>query len=725
MRRHLVIRAFLALGMLVGLVFSDLTHAAAQVDDVPYEDAGMPLAEIEALFPLVFPTSTRVDPRSGMPPVWRAYARDAATGEERMAGFIFLTSDIPPEEKGYTAPIEVLIGMDIHGKITGARVIKYLESLRSSRGDFLRGSYEEQFTGKRMSDRFMVRRDIETVSGATITAAAAARGIRNAARRVFGAYMVEQSAELTRGEIDRLTWPELEMRGFTDRLIGVDGATLEILVSLAPIADSAMGELFLGDAYYRALDRLGRNRARDRKQWVVGLDGQRMMFFRGPQLYALRGQDTLRFQMADLVVLGDPRTGKLAGHYRSTGVLLSDPSLSEDDNFTWEIDLGVGTPIYRVEHVGDPAPIAVERAPAETANGAGTTSGAVDGSTPGVDSATGQGSTATQGATAAAPAERAGQPAEAVPLPDVAFDPSLHTDLFDFEQESQSVLARTLEMTSWPLAGLMAGMLALTSAAFFAKIVWLRWVTLAFTLGFLGFGGGSFLSVSHITAAIRVGPSIFLQDIPLLLLVVFTVITTLLWGRVFCGYLCPFGALQDFMEHIVPKKIRRKFPRPVHENGQYVKYGVLGVILLPAIAGSEISIFQYFEPFGTVFFWSRSTVLWVIAGALMVASAIIPRFYCRYVCPLGASLALASTISPFRIKRVPHCTFCTVCEQSCPTGAIRRETVDFRECVRCNICEVKLRQAAGVCGHELEKVSRLIEIKRGGCRLPQPESAGD
>src|SRR5690606_5784676 len=141
-------------------------------------------------------------------------------------------------------------------------------------------------------------------------------------------------------------------------------------------------------------------------------------------------------------------------------------------------------------------------------------------------------------------------------------------------------------------------------------------ITLAFTLMLLGFWSGTFLSVSHITAAITVGPGVFLEDIPLLLLVVFTVITTLLWGRVFCGYLCPFGALQDFMEHILPKHIRRTFHRPVHEIGQYVKYGVLGAILLFAIAGGEVSIFQYFEPFGTVFFWSGSAVLWLIAVVL-------------------------------------------------------------------------------------------------------------
>jgi polyferredoxin len=225
--------------------------------------------------------------------------------------------------------------------------------------------------------------------------------------------------------------------------------------------------------------------------------------------------------------------------------------------------------------------------------------------------------------------------------------------------------------------------------------------------------------VSHITAAIKVGPTVFLQDLPLLLLVAFTVVTTLLFGRVFCGYLCPFGALQDFMDHLIPKKLRRKLPNPVHESGMYVKYGVLAGIVVPAVLGSETSIFQYFEPFGTVFFFSRSALLWTIAGAILVASAIIPRFYCRYMCPLGASLALASFLSPFKIKRVQQCQVCTVCEHACPTGAIQRESVDFKECVRCNVCETKLKEGAGVCRHDIDKVSHLIQIKRGQHHLHQ------
>jgi NosR/NirI family nitrous oxide reductase transcriptional regulator len=131
-----------------------------------------------------------------------------------------------------------------------------------------------------------------------------------------------------------------------------------------------------------------------------------------------------------------------------------------------------------------------------------------------------------------------------------------------------------------------------------------------------------------------------------------------------------------------------------------------------AAAPSHIGVYQYFEPFATVFYLSRSPLLWAIAGSILVASAVIPRFYCRYACPLGAALGLASLVSIFRIDRVEQCNHCKVCEFACPTGAISGPDIDFKECVRCNICEVKLQEGAGVCRHTMDEVqSRLIKLE--------------
>ena len=654
-----------------------------------------------AIMLATFPSATRFGPATGTPPVYEAYGSDPATGQEVLLGYLFLTSDWPPELKGYTSTIKTLVGMDLTGEITGARVIEYYESLRSSRGDFLRGnSFERQFAGKDVRDAFRIRRDLFTISGATITAAVVARGIRNAARRVATARLSGPSGDVTPEEFERLSWPDLVMRGFGERLQGTQSGILQFELHLVPITDEAMGRVLLGDSYDRALRRLG-SRADGRPLWMVGVDGPLAGLFRARSFTIERASDTLRFARSDIALAGEPRSGKVSVQFRNVGLIAMDPSLDPKEKFTWHIDFGGRFLPFSLEHQGEPE-VVVAAAPAPPVTPLAAP--AVEESAP----------PATQPAVPPDEVPTAAESAELTEVPAVEAAPVFDPIPLDFADEiEETVLQRTLESTSWVRFAALAFVLVFASFAFFSKVIPLRWAALAATLIILGFGGGGFLSVSHITAGIKVGPGVFLEDLPLLLLVVFTVVTTLLWGRVFCGFCCPFGALQDLMEHIVPKKLRRKFSHPVHESAVFLKYGVLGVILVPAIAGSDISIFQYFEPFGTVFFFSSSTVLWAIAGAVLIASAVIPRLYCRYLCPLGAALALASLLSPFRIKRVQHCAVCAVCEQSCPTGAIKRESIDFKECVRCNVCEAKLTEGAGVCRHDLKKVSQLIQIKRG------------
>jgi NosR/NirI family nitrous oxide reductase transcriptional regulator len=260
-------------------------------------------------------------------------------------------------------------------------------------------------------------------------------------------------------------------------------------------------------------------------------------------------------------------------------------------------------------------------------------------------------------------------------------------------------------------------LLAIVSTAFFLKQATIRWVALSVTLAYLGFMDGGFVSVSHITNGLKLGPSMFLNDLPLLLIVSFTVITTLFWGRVFCSSLCPFGALQDVITRLLPKKFQLKVPQSIHDSAIYAKYAVLVFLIVMALTYSELSLFQYFEPFGTIFYFSQSVVLWLILLVFIVGAVFIPRFYCRYACPLGAALGVASILSPFKIKRVEQCQVCKVCELSCPTGAIRGAEIDFKECVRCDICEIKLIDKAGVCKHD-------IDVVKGRVKQWQPITVG-
>jgi polyferredoxin len=232
-------------------------------------------------------------------------------------------------------------------------------------------------------------------------------------------------------------------------------------------------------------------------------------------------------------------------------------------------------------------------------------------------------------------------------------------------------------------------------------------------VAYLGFIDSGFLSISQIINTINQGPGFLLSNLPLLLFVTFTAVTTLLWGRVFCSSLCPFGAVQDFITRFSPRRWRRQVSQSIHNKALKLKYFILALIIGTTLAAPEVAIFQYFEPFGTLFFLNGALILWVILVAILAACFVVPRFYCRYACPLGAALAVASLASPLRIRRVPQCTYCIVCERACPTGAIQRDRIDFKECVRCDVCEIKLIEKAGSCQHTM---SRIIASTHNGAK---------
>ncbi|MDE0356393.1 MAG: 4Fe-4S binding protein [Gammaproteobacteria bacterium] len=745
----------------------------------------------QSLVEQVLPGATFFEVRDGDPRVIVGYAADTPD-EDALVGYAFLTSDVPPEELGYNGPIEVLVGMDREGTLTGVRVTHYVESYIRTRGDFLRTpGYEAQFTGKSISDPFRAKRDVRVVSRATISVSAMSRGIRASARRVYANYLATRpSAEsggslLTIGmeELEELSWSDMVAGELVPQIHVLENDVTRIVLSFAHIRSDSVGEMLVGRSRFgEVAEQLG-ERVQEDPLMLVGVDGALALLFYPRTLSLVQGADTIDMDNPDLVMLGEPRSGMVQGQFRNVGVMAVPGSLDVEQAFDIHFDLRPGMGLYTtaypppqltapavaeeqgeeqaaeetvaaIEVSGEATPETAEDdpspAPSEPPeNPAGAGDAAED-----VSARTGEGDAAEAapddpgmaGDTAPAEAVAVGEssspddptaapvPADAAEAADVAagdpappanpseaelgenpsaaVQPSAPPDLDFSLAEEQTVLERTLARTSPAEVAWMLGLLALVTVAFFLKRDRLRWVALVATFLYLGWFDGGFLSVSHITAVISVGPAVLLEDIPLLLFVVFTVVTTLLVGRVFCGFLCPFGVLQDFLEKVVPRRFKRELPRALHERLYLVKYVCLAAILLPALAGSRASIFSFFEPFGTVFFLSSSIVLWGIAGGILVASAIVPRFYCRYACPLGAALAVASTVSPFRIRRVEHCDHCKVCEQACPTGAIEGPRIDFRECVRCNICEAKLIEQAGVCRHDIDEVRRrLVQLK--------------
>jgi len=653
----------------------------------------------------VMPSADRFEEGQADPPIKAAYVGD------RLIGYVFQTVDWPPERLGYSGPIRALVGLDLNGQITGVRVLEYFESHRSSLGDFLRrDGVQEQFLGKHIADPFVVRQDIDGVTRATVSTRALARGVRDAARRVAEVYLnTAEPIEGPLGDPASLPWFDLLRSGVVVRM-EVSDASGSAEIALSHIMNDAFGERFVGPA---AMGMIGR--AVDRREggghvFVYAVDGPSLRYFNRTGWTIVQGPDTVVVEESDVFSFGLASAGMLDLEVGVAGAMLVDRviDLERPFRFVFSIDsapspFGIEYQTLAARNFANAITVAsAPDAPPETGADGGTV-GAPVGAPVGVGAPV----EAPELPDSAARAVVADAPVVAVPSG--ALDP-LALNFVD-EVEEQSELAWVLAGTSWRRVGTTLFVLLLATLAFWLKSSALNWVALSVTLVFLGFVDGGFLSVSHITSGIWTGVSAYAGDVSLFLMIVFTVASTLLFGRVFCGFLCPFGALQEFLAKLVPRRFQIRVSWPVHTRALYVKYGILAVILIPAALGNRTSIYQYFEPFGTVFFYSRSPLLWSIAGAVIMASAFIPRFYCRYACPLGAALAIGSLVSLKRIGRVEQCNHCSVCEQACPTAAIQGPTIDFKECVRCNICEIKLNEKAGACRHSIGEIeSRLVQI---------------
>jgi len=684
--------ALLAASILGAIALSPAPAAAQGVDRV----AARLLRE-------VMPEADRIDPAEGDPPIRRAYRGD------ELIGYVFLTTDFPPEEVGYSGPVRAVVGMRPDGHLTGVRVTDYHESYMRQKGDFLRQTpgFQEQYAGKYIGDAFRVYEDIDGISRVSISVRALSRGVRNTARRVAATYsrpIVEEGPPAPAENITSMPWFEMRRVGVTQRMtVNAEGQD-EIGVSVIHLESQELALYLVGALNGYITSAVERRNATGSELILYAVDGpgSRLAIQQGWSI--LQDGDTTAVPVDNVVMLGSPWEGLLSGETSMVGVLILDEAVNVEEPMTLVFDRGEEIGKFELEYTSQAAlraaVLVAERAAAEAAAAAASASVAATTDAPATDAA--PATTTEVTTTVEAPAS----------VPAFAADEQLDALDFTLVDEEEGALDQLLAGTSWARVAWTLLVLVLASLAFFTKIPALRWVSLGATFVILGYVDGGFLSISHITGVIWVGPSAVMNDLPLMLMVAFTLVTVIFWGRVFCGYLCPFGALQDFIDRVVPARFKRELPRGVHRGALKVKYGILALILLPALAGSEASLYQYFEPFGTVFFLSRDVVLWSIAGTILLASVVVPRFYCRYACPLGASLAVASLISLERIPRVEQCDYCKVCEKRCPTGAIEGPQIDFKECVRCNDCEVQLIQQNGVCRHDMEEFRpRLVQLK--------------
>ena len=192
----------------------------------------------------------------------------------------------------------------------------------------------------------------------------------------------------------------------------------------------------------------------------------------------------------------------------------------------------------------------------------------------------------------------------------------------------------------------------------------------------------------------------------------FTLIFAFVFGRAFCGNICPFGALQEFIGKICRVKI--SVPAKADKILRYLKYAVLVFITIMAWITSSLWITPY-DPYAALaHIWAGSAMFsqmgagFVILIVVLAASLFIERFFCKYLCPAGALYGLVSKVSPTKIKR-SVCSSCGKCSKICPVNidVAKTGTVKSAECISCSQCVI-------ACPSSNENNTKMLNITMFG-----------
>ncbi|MFO1210697.1 MAG: 4Fe-4S binding protein [Amaricoccus sp.] len=291
------------------------------------------------------------------------------------------------------------------------------------------------------------------------------------------------------------------------------------------------------------------------------------------------------------------------------------------------------------------------------------------------------------------------------------------------------------EMNRTRIAVAVTALLILTGIFFFQNTLarrprllkGVRYAYLGFTLVWLGWYANTQLSVVNVFTffnALITGFSWeYFLAAPLVFILWAAVAAGLLfWGRgPFCGWLCPFGALQEFAS-LAAKRLRIpqiQVPWALHERLWPVKYMIfLGLFGLSLYSLSSAEKLAEVEPFKTAIIlkFNREFMFIAIALLWLLPGLFIERFFCRYVCPLGAALAIPGRLRMFEwLKRWPECgSPCHRCANECPVQAIHPEgNINVNECIYCMHCQ-ELYHSESRCPHMMVVKARRDKIAASG-----------
>ena len=644
-------------------------------------------------------------------------------GEETI-GYVFLNSDYVPSG-GYSGkPIHIMIGVDKDFTITKAKLVKHSEPIVLIGIPIEKvNAYIDAYTGRNYPRDGMNQDAPDVISGATVTVMVInetiARSAIAAAKAMQGGGAEEaapaQPKELTVVDMDKQekgSWQELTgsgaVRSFQLHVGEVNEGFIKakhpeaaeraessnpedefIEMFYAPVSVPSIGRSLLGDAVYEQMT----------KQLQPG---QQAILVAGKGLYSFKGSGYVRGGIFDRLKLKQDGNGfhfrdrnhRRIGDIMATGA----PHFPEIALFTvpTEQTLDVARPwqlellVQRATGARDKAFITFDmdyNLPA-----------AYTKKIPNPDYV----EPPPAAAQTAAPADAAGGVA------------AVHDD------GELSVQAKIAQQ-AWRDKTVQIVVLGIAIFVLVCVFMFQDWITqypraykafrncyLVFTLFWLGGYLGAQLSVNGQLSVVNV--LAFTNS----LIKGFDWNVSLMWNRgFFCGWLCPFGALQELTNYIAKKLHvpQFKFPFKVHERMTAIKYIIF--LLLFGFSLYDMGLAEHLaevEPFKTAIIlkFGRAWPYVAFALTLLLIGLFIERFYCRYLCPMGAALAIPAKLRLFNwLKRYQECgNPCQKCAQDCPVEAIFPEgNINENECIQCLNCQV-LYHDKSRCMHLLLEIAK-------------------
>lgn len=693
----------------------------------------------------LFAGADRFGDAVGEPPIVPVYR-----GEE-LAGYAFLNSDFT-SAIGYSGkPIHIVVGLDREGVLRGLKMVDHQEPI------VLIGIPERDVIASlnalidqdigRVAAGAQRPPQVDIVSGATVTVLVMGDSVVRASVRLIrsgrlggeGAGPAEAQAPTEIRSVDMANvevkdWATLTGDGSIRSLRLTVGEVTEafarageaqaaarpetpnpedtfIELYVAPVSVPSIGLSLLGRTGYERLT----NRLKDGRQAIL-VAGDGAYSFKGSgyvrggifdRIELLQDGQGVRFRDRDHTRLGDLAAGG-APRLREIALFMIPEDFVFDATQPWEIQMlaqrawgarDKATLPFDLGYVLPDQYVKVEAAPAP--------------------------------ATPPAAAE-----AEAPPAPGTAEEA-----LTPFDGEEEPLWVKMWRMNAVSIGITAFALLVLTAIFFFQdwlarRPLWRVWVRrgyLAFVLVWLGWYANAQLSVVNVftfTNALMTGFhwEFFLSAPLIFILWAAVAVGLLFWGRgPFCGWLCPFGALQELTNNIAQwlKVPQIAVPFWLHERLWPIKYIIfLGLFGLSLYSVALAEVFAEVEPFKTsiILKFAREWPFVIFALTLLAIGLFIERFYCRYLCPLGAALAIPGRIRMFEwLKRWPECgSPCQRCAKECPVQSIHPEgQINVNECIYCMHCQ-ELYHDDQRCPHMIQ-----VRLKREKFeRLSSPATRG-